>query len=98
MTRDEIDKLSAGKKINQYVWWKVFDMTPEPPNNDMDLLPDYSAEIAPAFSVIEEINPPLFLIRYEMGKWTCIIGFHKSTADTAPLAICRAALLAVNKE
>lgn len=60
MNRDEILNMPAGTKMNQLIWWKVFDMTPAPPNNDMLLLPDYSGEISPGFC---SINYPLTDLR-----------------------------------
>ena len=67
-------------------------------------LPDFSGEIAPAFSVVEKLcnengcdivkvckrDPELL-----RGEWSCIFGLgFEAFGETAPLAICRAALLA----
>ena len=124
MNKDEILDMPAGKKMNQLIWWKVFDMTPMPPNNNMDLLPDYSGEMSPAWSVAERINKMIFDEQLELGRdynnltlecvgyttgyaasFDCIIDHewyeditnydYAARGETAPLAICRAALLAV---
>ena len=68
MNKDEILDMPAGKKMNQLIWWKVFDMTPMPPNNNMDLLPDYSGEMSPAWSVAERINKMIFDEQLELGR------------------------------
>jgi hypothetical protein len=115
MTRDEILKLEAGPKMNQLIWWKVFDMTPTPKDNDMLKLPPYSTDIAAAWEVVEHFtgkdcrNQDFFIECWSDGEW--FVAFHplgyssrdpKANCDgkttgspSAPLAICRAALLAV---
>jgi hypothetical protein len=106
MTRDEILNMKAGTKINQLVWWKVFDMEPMPPNNNMLLLPDYSIDISAAWDVVDKILKTFpaddIELRTTIRGWICIIGSigvdYKSNAETAPLAICRAALIAVMEE
>jgi len=103
MERDEILNMPSGKKINQLVWWKIFDMTPTPPNNDMNFLPDYSGDMNVAFSVVEKLcsetgcdivkvcKRDLDLMR---GEWSCNFGRgFEAFGETAPLAICRAGLL-----
>lgn len=115
MTRDEILNMPAGTKMNQLIWWKIFDMYPTPPNNDIKLLPDYSGDMNVAWSVVEKLekSEPETLCNIsrisENGQrdgleWHChlrCIGgngkYFYAIADTAPLAICRAALLAVTK-
>ncbi len=64
-----------------------------------------SVDIAAAFAVLEHFTWPLFytrLIRTDRGGWRCDIELNggdgpnrSASADTAPLAICRAALAAV---
>jgi hypothetical protein len=98
MERDEILNMPAGTKMNQLVWWKIFDMEPYPPNNDMLLLPDYSHEIAPAWSIIEKLvdgTPNDFELRTTIRGWRCDLYLGSANAETAPLAICRAGLIAV---
>ncbi len=71
-----------------------------------DLLPHYSADIAAAWEVFERFtgdgrHP---LVRYDGLRpegypyWTVAISGHRGDADTAPLAICLAALAAVGIE
>ena len=108
MSRDEILNMPAGAKINQLVWWKIFDMFPTPPNNNMALLPDYSGDMNVAWSVIEKLKASGFeawLMNEQVYKdfpgqvYACklygkgIVCF--CLGETMPLAICRAALLAV---
>ena len=124
MTKDEIMNMPAGAKMNQLIWWKIFDMIPTPLNNDMKFLPDYSGEMSPAWSVAERINKMIFDGKltlendYNYLTLSCVgmttgyaVSFdcllenewydditnykYAARAETAPLAICRAALLAV---
>lgn len=60
---------------------------------------NYSTQIAPAWLVVEKMSP-YFDIFQDGGGWVCRFGWgDKKTlaayADTAPLAICLAALKAV---
>ncbi len=111
MNANEIENLPAGKKINQTIWWLIFDMSPTPLNNDINYLPDYSGDMNVAFSVVNKLeehpNEILFSLTrkgstHEKLKWCArfreCLGYQKEfyvEAETAPLAICRAALLAV---
>lgn len=88
MTKEEILNMPAGVKMNQYIWWKVFDMTPTPPNNDMLLLPDYSGDLYAAKTVADKM-PSFVLVRVK-NEYCCN---HLAFGETEPLAICRAALL-----
>lgn len=107
MNAEEILNMQAGTKINQLIWWKIFDMTPEPPNNDMLLLPDYSGDICAAWQIVNKLEsrPEGFRAVYYrdvnwqnggQGWYACFEGqaVKGVFAETAPLAICRAALLA----
>lgn len=60
MQKEDIKNMPAGKKMNQLIWWKIFDMDPMPLNNDMDYLPDYSGELSVAWSVVEKIHKMIF--------------------------------------
>ena len=58
---------------------------------------EYSADIAAAWDVVEKMTDRGFLIRLTVdgkNEFWCAFKFS-ATAKTAPLAICRAALLAV---
>ena len=107
MERDEIIIMQAGKKLNQLVWWKLFDMEPTPPNNDMNLLPDYSGDMNVAWSVVEKMKSlgyEAWLMNeqkykeYPSQTYACkLYGNGESVfvlGKTMPHAICRAALLA----
>ena len=108
MNQQEILNMPAGRKINQLVWWKIFDMFPTPPNNDMKFLPDYSGDLNVAWSVIGKMKALGFeaWIMNEQ-KYKDYPGqdnackfygngrVYFSLGETAPLAICRAALLAI---
>lgn len=62
--------------------------------------PHYSTDIAAAWAAVEKLGPPewVTLIYSKTDKyWECSLNSDAefSTAPTAPLAICRAALAAV---
>lgn len=69
-------------------------------------LPHYSTSIEAAWQVVEKMRPDweVQIQNHEwrtaepMDGWTVRIGCHIATAPTAPLAICRAALAAVESE
>jgi hypothetical protein len=112
MDRDEIENMPAGKKMNQLIWWKIFDMTPAPLNDDRGFLPDYSGEIAPAWSVVEKLEADSRELLFKITRkgfgmntlhWAaefrqCSGGqnYYYVEAESAPLAIARAALLVVS--
>ena len=108
MERDEILNMPAGTKINQLVWWKIFDMSPTPPNNDMLLLQDYSNNMHDAWSVILALKEKGYQAWLENDQVykdfpgqtnSCKLygnGFvYFALGETMPLAICRVALLAM---
>lgn len=107
MTKDEILELPAGTKINQLIWWKLFDMKPTPPNNDMLLLSDYSGDIVATFDLIQQLRAMNYNVRVELHKtYTTVTLWQRDMtehgpypitcrADTIYLAVCRVALLAV---
>jgi len=107
MNKEEILELPAGTKINQLIWWKLYDMIPAPPNNDMLLLPDWSGNIVATFDLIQQLRAMNYNVRVELHKtYTTVTlwkrdmtenGPHPITcrADTIYLAVCHAALLAV---
>ncbi|RZA01950.1 MAG: hypothetical protein EOP11_17090 [Proteobacteria bacterium] len=59
--------------------------------------PDYSGKIAPAWRVLEKINRqhPVELKSDITGQWFVKFGKRSVVGETAPLAICRAALLSL---
>ncbi len=99
MTREEIANMPACAKMNQLIWWKIFDMFPTPPNNDMALLPDYSGDMNCAWSVVKKF--PEFYMEHTKESDFAMLADDFDTAvvcETMPLAICRCALLATMKD
>lgn len=96
------------EKMNVTIWWKIFDMNPTPPKNDLKLLPDYCGDNSVAFSVIEKLSDD-FSYRVQSGldtklKRIHIFEFHtrwdkpkmhRASAHTFSMAVCRAALMAI---
>lgn len=62
-------------------------------------IPHFSTEIGAAWSVVQKIAMTYGLIfhleLYQTGTWQCWLGDCRERADTAPLAICLAALKVV---
>jgi hypothetical protein len=97
------------EKMNVTIWWKVFDMYPTPPNNDLKLLPDYCRDNNAAFSVINKLLDHSYDAMSGMDKnlnRTHIFTFYpmygepnryRASAPTFAMAVCRAALLAILK-
>jgi len=81
-------------------WAAEWDMEGRP-----NWLPDYSTHIADAWVVVDKLNGNNFFYSFEFSKddkdWMCEWWQRDNlepiwaTAETAPLAICRAALLTV---
>ena len=73
------------------------------PLTGQDLLPHYSTSIVDAWRVVEKIEGQVLIDRTISGKWVCEIIWgmrytYVAEADTAPMAICLAALKAVGYE
>ncbi len=71
------------------------------PNRAEFALDEYSTDIAAAWEVVEKMSVPLEIIRHRDGKqWGVLDARFRNTtwADTAPLAICLAALKAKGVE
>lgn len=96
MNKEDVLKMEAGPKMNQTIWWKIFNMEPTPENNDILNLPDYSNDIADAWEVADKLK--LTIAPYDNGAYHAADGKVIAWADTAPLAICRAALMTVMEE
>ncbi len=64
-------------------------------------MPDYSTDIEAAWTVVEKMTdgetPNDFELRTSIRGWRCDFYKGYASAETAPLAICKAALLAVMK-
>ena len=109
MTRDEILNMPAGREMDALVAKNVMKL--EFPVYEFDGYKHqykpkpYSTNIAAAWEVVDKINSQESLYNFELSKddksWMCEWWSKETqepiwaTADTAPLAICRAALLAV---
>jgi len=96
MTRDEILSMEAGREMDVTVGFYVMDLHAPP-----ELYPEYSTDISAALEVVDKFYS-MNLYKYSNGKeWSVYLVTEKNgkshdaseTADTAPLAICRAALL-----
>jgi len=105
----ELDALVADKVMQQYVDTGVMYMAPCPDTDCCDgvPVPEYSTDLTAAWTVVERLK--YFVLRRNQDSWTveyrdcgnpmdhfvvdkCCASV---TADTAPLAICLAALKAV---
>jgi len=96
------DEMPAGKELNELVARKIMRVTGH-------FWLRYSQDISAAWEVVEKIIAMSYTVLVSNGKhspqsqkWHCIItiipqqgGYRDGYADTAPLAICRAALKAV---
>src|SRR5688572_30128048 len=108
MTREEIENMPAGDEINSLVAHKIMGYingrkTSTYADGTGDWwtthIPDYSIDIEEAWQVVEKMQSNGFCFdadgnalrkRFRFG-----VGQEIGEAKTAPLAICRAALLAV---
>jgi len=98
MTRDEILNMPAGREMDALVSKKIFGI----PKSEIWLnVFQPSTSIASAWKVVEKY---LFQIHRGASGYLCVLmtpeeiegqDVFEASADTAPLAICRAALLAV---
>ena len=102
----EVDALIAEKlmevssvRLFREVWTGCID-------GQRNVIDHYSTRISDAFSIFgQQPNYRMVNVGYSDYSWYCEIQSHdlgkpliKASADTAPLAICRAALLAVMSE
>lgn len=96
--------MKAGRELDSLIHEKVFGQDPrqEPyqrPDGAMvyPFVPEYSTDIAAAWQVVEKLTEGEFhLSRCYGGGWECELGApYISFGETAPLAICLAALEAV---
>lgn len=108
MTRDEILAMPAGRDmdalVGEYVfgWEKGTFPVYEPmksKHGDYMVRPisNYSTDISAAWDVVEKLKESSLWLDLNTSPDGCQVGFadYFVFADTAPLAICRAALLAV---
>ena len=112
LTQADISCLPASRELDALVAEKVMglflhryvseDIEPVVLNRDESKVPPYSTSLAAAWQVVEHFTncPAGFGLR-KMSAWEALIVFPggaecSARADTAPLAICRAALKAVS--
>jgi hypothetical protein len=134
MTREEIEKMEAGRELDSLIARKVFGYeitcSVDPlsdfsvgrnrdgsdakrnfcwVNDDLEIpTPHFSTKIQAAWQVVEKFDKKdnevyLNHLPRFYPEWQCIIFYmdgnrQSAGADTAPLAICRAALLAVESK
>lgn len=102
MKREEIAKMPAGREMDALVMEWVTKFTV----NDNFYIPHYSTDISAAWQVVDKMKERGLGFAIHCGEnWRPIALFDKEEsendwigAETAPLAICRAALLAVCNE
>lgn len=58
-------------------------------------IPPYSTSIAAAWEVVEKLAVVGSAVLKKENGWICVLGLETADANTAPLAICRAALKVV---
>jgi hypothetical protein len=98
MTRDEILVMPAGREMDALIWKQVYkSRQPKPPVNDFP-----STDIACAWDLVEKLCGEtgcdiVKVCKRDLelwGEWSCNFGRgFEAFGPTAPLAICRAALL-----
>lgn len=90
MNREEILRMEAGRELDSEVNFLIFGYDTKPP--------EYSILIEEAWEVVEALHEKHFtLVRLpEGGTYSvCFNGKVVVVCDTAPEAICKAALLAI---
>lgn len=100
----EIRSLPSGNDLNEMIEWHIFGNT-----LGYSWVPEYSENIKDAWEVLEWMVEEgiFFSLTFGTLEWTlnfCTkelwnnLLFESASAETAPLAICRAALLAKKQE
>jgi hypothetical protein len=96
MTRDEILNMPAGREMNRLVAIKVMGYGENPV-----IWARYSENITAAWQVVENVLKNTdcdCTLKTTMRGWDCELYRDHANAETAPLAICRAALIAVMEQ
>jgi hypothetical protein len=92
--------MEAGRELDQRVAIEVMGWTLYAGNRNYrqsgEPVPDYSTDIAAAWLVVEALlaRGIYVCVEYASGRWNCWAGTVNVHAETAPLAICLAALKA----
>lgn len=95
MTKDEILAMPAGREMDVQILANVFNKL------SYRILPKYSTDIAAAWLVVEKF--PFCSLDFDATNWRCelsdgdkiFIASSDLRNPSAPLAICRAAVMAV---
>ena len=108
MTPEQIDQLAAGPRLDSLIAEKLMNWLPKNREETWALIPCYSTDIAAAWLVVEKLkalNQRLGLSQgivdqdeewvFTFTDWTTTKRSEPVYAETAPLAICRAALKTV---
>lgn len=96
MTRDKILNMPAGREMDVTVGYHAMGLVAPP-----EIYPEYSTDIVAAWEVMEKMKFHLSPFGGNKGLWMCYdnhdlnVAEIITVAETAPLSICRAALLAV---
>lgn len=106
MTNEDIDKMEAGPELDKLVNEKVFGIQLNE-FDDITSIKPYSTDIAAAWEVVEKLkgdpidskidwswNPEISWLDGNRG-WSVVLRGCEGVAPTVQLAICRAALSAV---
>jgi len=101
MTKDEIMNMPAGREMDTLIAKSIFGNVKKSWDWEFTL-PSYSTDISAAWRVVEKMSdgetPNDVELRTSVRGWRCDFFKGYANAETAPLAICRAALLAVMAE
>lgn len=105
--------LSASRELDALIAEKVFDLSTRQWHGDLAItrgdetyfhpLPYYSTSIEAAWQVVEHSDHHvqvrrLWVKAWDAWQWVAEFGLVSGEGDTAPLAICRAALAAVGHD
>ena len=105
MTRDEILVMKADRQMDALIAKELFNKTAVVAGNGAIVgVKNYSTDIAAAWEVLDKLNCAFTVARawkIDDKEWTgfsCWIAGASALGETTPLAICRAALLAILHE
>jgi len=93
ITKEDIMNMPAGREMDVTVGFYVMDLHASPV-----IYPNYSTDITAAWKVVEKLDAfEIEIIRNTDKTWDCLVWTDIENwvvdCETAPLAICRAALL-----
>lgn len=113
LTREQVLAMGAGREVDALLLQRVFGINcgskqgyDELIDENGSVVPIYSADISAAWKVVKHLSKKYGVNVYEdegapceckLHKWSSEPN-HEAEAETAPLAICRAALLTTLEE